>query len=53
MPERHFRRSSWNLSPVAPTWICEFLDSGARLEFGVASVGENNNTSECQRLALF
>lgn len=38
---------------LASTSICEFLVSGARLEFRGGSVGENNRTSEFQRMTLF
>lgn len=53
LPGRPCRRSSWDSSPLAYTLICEFLVSGARVEFTAGSVGENNSSSECQRVALF
>lgn len=53
MPGRHFRGSSWDRSPLAFTSMCEFLVCGARLEFRLGSVGENNSTSEGWRMALF
>lgn len=53
VPGRHFRGSIWDPSPLAYTLICEFLVSGDRLELRVGSVGENNSTSEGQRMASF